>query len=99
MNLTKDVKILNINNKKYYKDIKYPRIPLSTDDIYVITTIGDRFDLLSLDYYGDPSLWKIISTANESLPQNSIYPPVGVQIRIPSNYSEILINFKTLNNP
>ena len=23
MNLTKDVKILNINNKKYYKDIKY----------------------------------------------------------------------------
>ena len=43
---------------------KYPNIPLQFSDNYVITTIGDRFDLLAQQYYNDSSLWWIISIAN-----------------------------------
>lgn len=98
MNRYQDIPIIkNSTGTRYYKDSKYPRIPLSVDDIYVETTIGDRFDLLALQYYGDSSLWWIISTANESLPQNSLYIPVGSQIRIPSNPSTILTSYNIIN--
>jgi hypothetical protein len=98
MNRYQDIPIIkNSTGTRYYKDSKYPRIPLSVDDIYVETTIGDRFDLLSQQYYGDSSLWWIISTANESLPQNSLYIPVGSQIRIPSNPSTILTSYNIIN--
>ena len=89
--------IKNSEGTRYYKDNKYPRIPLNVNDIYVITTIGDRFDLLALQYYNDPSLWWIISSANENLPQNSLYISVGTQLRIPTDVSEILTNYRSLN--
>jgi hypothetical protein len=98
MNRYQDIQIIkNSEGIRYYRNSKYPRIPLSVNDIYVITTSGDRFDLLALQLYGDSSLWWIISIANETLIQNSLYPPVGSQIRIPSNYSEILTSYKILN--
>jgi hypothetical protein len=87
----------NSTGTRYYRDNKYPRIPLSVNDIYVITTIGDRFDLLAQQYYGDSSLWWIISIANETLPQNSLYIPVGMQLRIPTNYSNIISTYNALN--
>jgi hypothetical protein len=80
-----------------YKNLKYPIIPLSINDIYVITTSGDRFDLLAQQYYNDSSLWWIISLANDNLPQNSLYPPVGEQIRIPTNITNILTEYRNLN--
>ena len=43
---TKDI-IQTLTGTKYLKLKKYPNIPLSEDDIYVITTIGDRLDLLA----------------------------------------------------
>lgn len=59
MNRYQNTKILNQpdTNIKYYRDTKYPSIPLSTNDIYVITTDGDRYDKLALQYYSDPTLW------------------------------------------
>lgn len=83
---------------RYYRDSKYPTIPLSENDIYVITTDGDRYDLLASQYYGDSSLWWIISTANSLLPQNSIFIPVGTQIRIPQNVNGILKSYNNLNS-
>jgi hypothetical protein len=77
---------------------KYPNIPLQFSDNYVITTIGDRFDLLAQQYYNDSSLWWIISIANPQLPQNSYYPPVGEQIRIPQNIAGVIQQFRDLNN-
>ena len=38
-------------DKRYYKAINYPEIPLSISDIYVITTIGDRLDTLANHFY------------------------------------------------
>jgi hypothetical protein len=98
MNRYQNIPIIkNSTGTRYYKDNKYPRIPLSVDDIYVETTIGDRFDLLALQYYGDPSFWWVISVANELLPQNSLYIPVGSQIRIPINVSNIITTYNVIN--
>jgi len=98
MNRYQNIPIIkNSTGTRYYRDNKYPRIPLSVNDIYVITTIGDRFDLLAQQYYGDSSLWWIISIANETLPQNSLYIPVGTQLRIPTNPAEIVTSYTFLN--
>jgi len=98
MNRYQNIPIIkNSQGIRYYRDSKYPRIPISINDIYVVTTVGDRFDLLANQYYRDPSLWWIISIANENLPQNSLYIPVGSQIRIPSNPSNVINSYVQLN--
>jgi hypothetical protein len=99
MNRYQNIPIIkNSTGTRYYRDSKYPRIPLSVNDIYVITTIGDRFDLLAQQYYGDSSLWWIISIANENLPQNSLYIPVGTQLRIPPNPALVASSYNNLNS-
>tara|TARA_R100001509_G_scaffold165100_1_gene145137 strand:- start:2423 stop:2731 length:309 start_codon:yes stop_codon:yes gene_type:complete len=88
------------NNKgaKFYSTVFYPKVPLSENDIYVLTGEGDRLDLLADQFYGDPRLWWVISTANKNLPQNSIHLPVGTQLRIPSNVGEAVDLFNQLNS-
>ena len=80
-----------------YKTVRYPEIPRSFSDTYVFVTDGDRYDTLALAYYGDASLWWIISIANAKKTQNSLTPPIGAQIRIPSNPTPILAEFETIN--
>jgi phage tail protein X len=80
---------------RYYVNIKYPKIPLDNTDLYVITTRGDRFDTLANQFYGDESLWWVISSANQTLPQNSLFIPQGTQIRIPRNYDLIVRKFNS----
>ena len=43
----------NTRGKRYYKPLNYPDIPLSTKDIYVLTTIGDRLDSLANQFYNE----------------------------------------------
>ncbi len=85
------------SGKQIYKTTRYPEIPRSANDIYVYTTVGDRFDTLARQYYGDSSLWWIISISNGTLTQNSLTPPVGSQIRIPSNPNPIIAEFEIIN--
>lgn len=82
---------------RFYKGVKYPKIALSPDDIYVYAEEGDRFDILANDYYSDSSLWWIISTANSLLPQDTYYLPLGIQIRIPNNIGAIQSAYNKLN--
>jgi phage tail protein X len=97
MDRYQNIPITTINKKRVYQTTRYPEIPLSENDIYVITVQGDRFDILAQQYYSDSSLWWIISIANDNLPQNSLVIPEGIQIRIPSNVSEVLNLFKQIN--
>jgi nucleoid-associated protein YgaU len=78
--------------------VKYPAVPLSSNDIQVITTDGDRLDLLANQFYNDSSLWWVISIANPSLKQNSLLPPVGSQLRIPVLLQDVLNSYYLLNN-
>lgn len=107
MNRYQYIPTVKLDNIKCYQTTKYPEVPLSENDTYVYTVDGDRFDTLANQYYGDQSLWWIISIANTAiagtslpmdLPQNSLLIPEGSQIRIPTNYSNIVNSFKTLNN-
>ena len=86
------------NGKRYYTTVRYPEIPLSPNDLYVITTIGDRLDLLAQQYYNDKSLWWILSIANVGLSQNSLYIPTGTQFRIPTGIQNILTAYDILNS-
>jgi hypothetical protein len=93
-----DTPILSsLTGKRYYGTTKYPEILLDFNDIYVYSTIGDRFDLLALQYYSDSTLWWIISIANTNLTQGSYYIPEGSQIRIPANISRIIAQYNALN--
>ena len=85
------------SGKKMYKTVRYPKVPRLSTDVYVFTTIGDRFDTLAQQYYQDSSLWWIISIANSELTQNSLTPKIGSQIRIPSNPAPILAEYEVLN--
>jgi hypothetical protein len=106
-NDTKIIRTINPSNsnpesipsgKRIYSTTKYPEIPRSNNDLYVYCTAGDRYDTLAVQYYNDSSLWWIISIANASLNQNSLTPPLGVQIRIPINPSPIKLSFNKLNS-
>ena len=106
MNRYQNIQKEKIDGKEVYVTSSYPEVPLSPNDIYVYTTQGDRFDVLAQQYYGDSSLWWVISIANTgnagagtlvSLPQNSLVIPEGIQIRIPSNYSNVVRNFALIN--
>jgi len=99
MNRYQNTRVLrNPQNISYYRTVQYPEVPLSVNDIYVISADGDRFDLLANQYYGDPSLWWIISIANPNALQNSLYLPLETQIRIPSNISDIISEYNKINS-
>jgi hypothetical protein len=88
---------LNTTGSVYYQTNVYPTIEPTNDDYYVITTAEDRLDLIAFDFYKDSSLWWIIASAN-ALPGDSIYPPAGIQLRIPTNLPEILTSYNLQNN-
>lgn len=81
---------------QYFVNNIYPDIPLSPDDSYVITVLGDRLDLLAFDFYGDVSFWWIIASAN-SLSGDSLYLEPGSQIRIPADISSVISEYKSTN--
>lgn len=85
------------NGAKFYSTTFYPKVPLSENDTYVLAEEADRLDLLANQFYGNPSLWWVISIANPSLPQNSLVLTPGEQIRIPSNPGRAIDLYKKLN--
>jgi hypothetical protein len=87
----------NITGSTYYQTNIYPEIPPVNNDYYVVTTVGDRLDLIAYDFYQDSSLWWVIASAN-SLPGDSIYAPVGIQLRIPVNLQTVINEYNLANN-
>jgi hypothetical protein len=98
MNRYQNIPKTKINGKEVYVTSRYPEVPITSDDIYVYSVQGDRFDVLALQYYKDSSLWWVISIANtDKLPQNSLIIPEGLQIRIPAFYAGIINDFNRIN--
>jgi hypothetical protein len=98
MNRYQNIPVIKINQKPVYRTVKYPEIPLDENDIYVTTVQGDRFDILASQYFQDETLWWVISIANDSLSQNSLIIPEGIQLRIPANVSQIVRKYIQLNS-
>ena len=85
------------NGVSFYVNTVYPDIPVTNDDSYVITTLGDRLDVLALNVYGDTGYWVYIASAN-SLPGDSLFPPIGMQLRLPANLQSIVNDFNNVNS-
>ena len=87
-----------ITQNRYYKNIEYPEIPVSPNDVYIISKAADRLDLLARDYYGDVNYWWVISKANpDKIKRDSFFIDPGLQIRIPFNAESIYNDFLNLN--
>ena len=89
--------IQNNTGIKYYRRNIYPSIPLSESDLYIITVDGDRLDTLAYRYYGDSSLWWVISTVNNNVNNCSMFPTPGTQLRIPLDLNNTLSIFNEAN--
>lgn len=98
MNRYADTTILKTQqDRPYYKNTFYPNIPLSENDVYVITTVGDRLDSLAYSYYNDATLWWVIAAANNNATNGALYPQPGTQLRIPTDLNSILNQFDKFN--
>ena len=89
------------NKKRVFKYLKYPKIPLSIDDICAITLVGDRLDLIADQFYNNVDLWWVIATANpDVIRRDSFNLMPGLQIRIPdpNGINNIIRSFEQLNN-
>ena len=84
------------DGRNVYRTTYYPIIPHSIDDTYIIASEVDYLDSLAKKYYGDESFWWIIAQAN-NLGKGKLSIPLGKQLRIPGNVSQILNNLKNLN--
>ena len=73
----------------YIQNPVYPDIPETSEDIYLITTAGDRYDILAQQFYGNTDYWWIIAADNNST-RDSLYIEPGVQIRVPQPRNRVL---------
>ena len=87
---------LDERGKRVMKPLLYPPILRSVNDIYILTTPGDRLDLLAKKYYGDVGYYWMIAQAN-GIGKGSLTIPIGVQLRIPKDVTKILQEYSDLN--
>ena len=80
---------------RVYSTTYYPEIPLENEDRFVYAIDGDRLDSLAYKHYDDVTLWWIIAKAN-GLKGKPVLTP-GKVIRIPSDITSIVENFRQLN--
>ena len=84
------------DGKRVYITTQYPKIYPTSSDTIVISNEGDFLDSLAYKYYGDPTLWWVIALAN-GIGKGRMSIPSGIQIRVPFNINEILVQFHNLN--
>ena len=87
----------SFNGKQTYGTTLYPLIPPADNDIYIFAKDTDRLDFLAQTYYKDKSLWWIIAQAN-ALGKGTLSIPTGMQLRIPSNITQVIQNFIEQNS-
>jgi hypothetical protein len=91
-----DTGIASTSGKVMYQPTYYPSTSAQENDSYIITGAEDRLDLIAYDFYGDSTLWWVIAMVND-LEGDSMFPPTGIQLRIPANISELLNAFNKAN--
>ena len=91
---------MSINRYQYtkseldrYKTTRYPILPKSASDLYIISRDQDRLDLLSNEFYKDPRYWWVLAKAN-NLGKGTLDVPAGMQLRIPFPISDLIDRLK-----
>tara|TARA_B100000945_G_C20209798_1_gene515496 strand:- start:287 stop:598 length:312 start_codon:yes stop_codon:yes gene_type:complete len=91
-------KIDKETNNRIYSSTLYPRIDARNTDVVLVVKDGsNRLDLIAWKYYKSPTLWWVISQAN-NLKGDTMYVEVGSKIRIPTHIEDILRDMDLLNN-
>lgn len=85
------------DNQVALKPVLYPTIDRTSDDLYVVTVVGDRLEYIAQQYYGSVSYWWIIAQAN-GLGKGSTAIEPGTTLRIPTRPSEIAEENRLNNN-
>ena len=94
MNRYKDILLKQTKSGiRYRKNTIFPVVKPSYSDIYVISTSGDRYDTLALEYYKDPQLWWVIASINNSKKDSLVVE----QLRIPTDIQAIKDEYRELN--
>tara|TARA_B100000519_G_C14139842_1_gene389304 strand:- start:591 stop:887 length:297 start_codon:yes stop_codon:yes gene_type:complete len=75
------------NNR--YTTPTYPSFARKPTDLYVFSREGDRLDLLSQEFYGDPRYWWVIAEANH-IGKGSFAVQAGLQLRIPKPIDNLM---------
>ncbi len=88
--------LTTLTGRRYLKGVLYPKITPKESDIYVITTTGDRLDLLADQYYKNSLDYWIISGAN-NIRKDSLFITPGTQLRIPTDIEEFKKEFNDIN--
>ena len=89
-------KLKTLEGKRYIRNTIYPDVSLGQKDTYLITTVGDRYDILAQQFYGNSSLWWVIAIANNSKKDGLLVEP-GIQLRIPADIEKIVQDYENLN--
>ena len=86
------------DGKRVYLTTVYPVVRPSLSDIVVVSNEGDYLDTLAFKFYGDPTLWWILALVN-NLGKGRLSVTPGINLRVPTNTSEIIDQFNKLNTP
>ena len=85
MSRYRNIPVRILEGREYKKNTLYPDIPVSENDYYIISSMGDRFDILAEQFYKDMHLWWIIAAANPNVRRDTLFITPGLQLRIPIN--------------
>ncbi len=83
------------DGKQVFNTTRYPKIPVSIDDVYVFANDSDYLDTMAQKFYKDSTLWWIIAQANGI--KNTLKAPTGKQLRIPQNTGRIISEYNQAN--
>lgn len=74
----------------------YPEVAASEEDYYIITSMGDRYDILSKQFYGTVDYWWVIASNNPHSRRDTLFLEPGIQLRIPP-YRQVKQQYEDLN--
>ena len=90
--------IKKAGQRRYSETVRYPLIPPSIGDTYIVARTGDRLDNLAYEYYKDPSLWWILARANTDVDfKGNMSLPTGTKLIIPTDVGEIISDLERIN--
>lgn len=84
------------DGKRVFRTTRYPKIPTSINDLFIVANETDYLDSLAYKFYRDSSLWWVLAQANGI--KATLKAPTGMQIRIPRNIDAIIKRFNRENN-
>lgn len=83
------------DGRRVFRTTRYPKIPVSLNDLYIVASETDYLDSLAYKFYKDSTLWWVIAQANNI--KATLKAPTGIQIRIPRNIEQIITAFRKAN--